>query len=120
MDPRVGRALHASERQGRRSTGFWILGISVLAADAVCLLAVLFIRVAFPWYSGQDGEGQFWIGLLLAYRWSLFFGLAVVLNVLYLIVLGLMRGRCENGYGPIFRSVLFLLPAAAIQGLTVR
>lgn len=107
-----------SERTGRRSTGLWTLRTIVLAADALSLLAILLIRLAFP-MPGQDGEGQFWTGLLLAYALILLLGLELVLNVLYLIALGIMRKRYDNGYGPISRSLLFLLPAAAILGLII-
>ena len=48
------------------------------------------------------------------------FRLGLILNVVYLIAFVIMRRRYENAYGPISRALLFLLPAAAILGLTVR
>ncbi|MBT2568099.1 hypothetical protein J7I84_16660 [Arthrobacter sp. ISL-85] len=103
-----------------QSTGMRFLRITVLVADALPLLAVLLIRFVMPPGSGQDGEALFWAGLLLAYALILLFGLALVLNVVYLIVLALMRRRYDNSYSRLSRVLLFLLPAAAVLGLTVK
>ncbi|WP_427170308.1 hypothetical protein [Arthrobacter sp. 92] len=112
---------HESVLQPRRqSTGMRGLRIAVLAADTLSLLAVLIIRVARPLNSGQDGEALFWAGLLLAYALILLFGLTLVVNVVYLIALGFMQGRYENGYGRVSRALLFLIPAATFLGLTLR
>lgn len=96
------------------------LRIAVLAADGLSLLAVLLIRFILPMNSGQDGEALFWVGLLLAYALILLFGLTLVLNVVYLIALGFMHGRYENGYGRASRALLYLIPAATALGLTLR
>lgn len=104
----------------RQSPGMRGLRIAVLAADTLPLLAVVLIRFALPLLPAEDGEGQFWAGLVLAYALILLFGFVLVLNIVYLIALGIMRGRYDNGYGPISRALLFLLPAAAILGLMIR
>ncbi|KHL01599.1 hypothetical protein [Sinomonas humi] len=120
--PTWDRARQEPERSQprRQSPGMRGLRIAVLAADALPLLAVILIRLALPPHSGEDGEAQFWAGLLLAYALTLLFGFALVLNVIYLIALGIMRRRYDNGYGPISRALLFLLPAAATLGLMIR
>lgn len=120
--PTWDRARQSPERSQprRQSQGMRGLRIAVLAADTLPLLAVILIRFALPLHSGEDGEGQFWAGLVLAYALILLFGFVLVLNIVYLIALGIMRRRYDNGYGPISRALLFLLPAAAILGLMIR
>ena len=120
--PTWDRARQSSERSQprRQSPGMRGLRIAVLAADTLPLLAVILIRFALPPHPAEDGEGQFWAGLVLAYALILLFGFVLVLNIIYLIALGIMRRRYDNGYGPISRALLFLLPAAAILGLMIR
>lgn len=105
---------------GRQSIAMQVLRIAVLTADALVLAAVLTIRFALPMGSGQDGEASFWAGLLLVYALILVFGLALVLNVIYMVALAFMRGRYDNGYGRISRCLLVLIPAAAVMGITVK
>jgi hypothetical protein len=106
-------------RPRRQSAGMRGLRIAVLIADGLSLLAVLFIRIALPMNPGQDGEAQFWAGLLLAYALILLLGLALVLNISYLVALGLMHGRYDNGYSRFSQLLLVLLPSATALGLTV-
>lgn len=104
----------------RQSTGMRILRIAVLTADTLSFLCVLIVRFALPMTSGQDGEAWFWAGLLLVYALFLVLGLALVLNVLYLVALAIMRGRYDNGYNQASRAFLFVLPAAVALVITVR
>lgn len=96
----------------RQSAGMRVLRITVLAIDTVSLLFVLIIRFA-PTTAGQDdGEGWYWAGLLLVYALFLVLGLALLLNVVYLVALAFMHGRYDNSYSWVSRAFLFLLPAA--------
>lgn len=94
--------------QRRQSVGMRGLRVTVLVVDVLSLSAVLIIRFVLPINSGQDGEASFWAGLLIAYGLILLFGLTLILNVLYLIVLAFMHGRYKNGYSGPSRALLFL------------
>lgn len=97
-----------------------VLRIAVLSADTLSLLCVLIIRFAPPMASGGDGEASYWAGLLLVYALFLVLGLALVLNVVYLVALAFMRRRYDNGYNQVARALLFLLPGATALVITVR
>ena len=103
----------------RQSTGIRVLRIAVLTADTLSLLFVLFI-LFLPASSGQDGEASFWAGLLLVYALFLVLGLALVLNVVYLVAVAFMHRRYDNGHGKVSRALLFLLPAATAMVITIR
>lgn len=101
------------------SNGMAVLRSTVLGADGLSLLAVLSIRFLLPIISsGQEGEALFWTGLLLTYLLILLLGLTLVLNLIYLLALGITRGR-YNRYGRLTRPLLVLLPAATVLGLAV-
>ncbi|MGN7201415.1 hypothetical protein [Arthrobacter sp. SAFR-044] len=90
----------------------WVLRIAVLTIDTLSLLFVLIIRFA-PTTSGHDdGEGWYWAGLLLVYALFLVLGLALLLNVVFLVALAFMRRRYDNNYNRVSRACLLLLPAA--------
>ncbi|MBT1002060.1 hypothetical protein KIH31_05555 [Paenarthrobacter sp. DKR-5] len=87
---------------------------AVLTVDSVALLCLLLLRVG-GWLSPppQDGEGRFWLGLLLAYGLLLLGAVTVALNVTYLVALVFRHGRYDNRYGTASRALIWILPALA-------